>query len=200
MAEQWLHDPDNLKSGAKLRVRMIKLWGDMGEANKAVKLADIYMRIGPDKHIAAMYAADACRTAGRTADAMKLYQQVIDMPAGGANQGGVDRTKNRARASLEALKLADLAKVERVADGTYRAASQGYEGPVEVEVTVASRKIEAVRVTQHREKQFYSAINDVPTQIVAKQSVQGVDATSKATMTAEAIINATAKALASGAK
>jgi uncharacterized protein with FMN-binding domain len=87
-----------------------------------------------------------------------------------------------------------------VADGTYRAASGGYEGPVEVEVAVAAGKIESVRVTQHREKQFYSALTDVPNQIIAKQSVQGVDATSRATITAEAIINASAKALASGAK
>ena len=36
----------------------------------------------------------------------------------------------------------------------------------------------------------------VPAQIIAKQSVKGVEATSRATITGEAIINATAKALA----
>ena len=40
----------------------------------------------------------------------------------------------------------------------------------------------------------------VPAQIIAKQGVKGVDATSRATITGEAIINATAKALAQGAK
>ena len=200
MAETWLHDPDNLKNGAKIRVRMIKTWGLMGETNKAIKLADIYMRVGSDKHVALLYAADACRTAARPADAMKLYQQLIDMPAGAANPNGVNRVKERAKASLEAVKLAELAKVERVADGAYRASSQGYTGPVEVEVAVAAGKIADVRITQHTEKQFYSALTDVPSQIIAKQSVQGVEATSRATMTGEAIINATAKALASGAK
>jgi len=55
-------------------------------------------------------------------------------------------------------------------------------------------------VTKPTEKQFYSAMNDTTTKILAKQSVRGVDATSGATITSEAIINATAKALASGAK
>jgi uncharacterized protein with FMN-binding domain len=54
-------------------------------------------------------------------------------------------------------------------------------------------------VTKHKEKQFYSALSDIPRQIIKKQSVKGVDATSRATITAEAVINATAKALASGA-
>ena len=87
-----------------------------------------------------------------------------------------------------------------VADGSYRAASQGYEGPVEVEVAVTDHKITAVRVTNHKEKQFYSALDDVPRQIIAKNGVKGIEATSRATITGEAIINASAKALASGAK
>ena len=41
---------------------------------------------------------------------------------------------------------------------------------------------------------------DTPAKIIAKQGVKGVDATSNATITSEAIINGTAKALASGAK
>ena len=80
------------------------------------------------------------------------------------------------------------------------AESLGYEGPIEVEVKVQYGRIEAVEVTKHKEKQYYSALRDVPQQIIAKQGVKGVDATSKATITAEAVINAAAKALAQGAK
>jgi uncharacterized protein with FMN-binding domain len=43
-------------------------------------------------------------------------------------------------------------------------------------------------------------MRDVPEQIIAKQGVKGVDATSRATITGNAIINATAKALAEAAK
>jgi uncharacterized protein with FMN-binding domain len=88
--------------------------------------------------------------------------------------------------------------VKKVADGSYRALSLGYEGPIEVEVTVRAGRIEDVKVTKHKEKQFYAALTDTPEQIIRKQSVKGVDATSRATITSEAIINASAKALRAG--
>jgi uncharacterized protein with FMN-binding domain len=202
MAEALLVDPDNLRVGkTKITVGMIKVWGIMGEPEKAVKLADLYVRTGGQANaIVYLHAADACRTGGRLQDAMRLYQQVIDTPPPMKNPAAGEKLKARARTNLEAIKLFELSDVSRVADGSYRAASQGYEGPVEVEVAVAAGKIESVKVTQHREKQFYSALTDVPSQIIAKQSVKGVDATSRATITGEAIINASAKALASGAK
>jgi uncharacterized protein with FMN-binding domain len=100
---------------------------------------------------------------------------------------------------MEALKLFELADVKRVRDGTYKESSLGYEGQVEVSVSVRGGTIQTVKVTDHKEKQYYSSLADVPQQIIAKQGVKGVDATSRATITAEAIINATAKALAKGA-
>jgi uncharacterized protein with FMN-binding domain len=101
---------------------------------------------------------------------------------------------------VEAIKSFELSDPTRVPNGTYKSSSQGYEGPVEVAVTVKTGKIESVRVTQHREKQFYSAMTDTPAKIIAKQSVKGVDTVSNATITSEAIINATAKALAAAKK
>jgi uncharacterized protein with FMN-binding domain len=76
----------------------------------------------------------------------------------------------------------------------------GYAGPIEVAVTVQSGRIASVEIAKHQEKQFYSAINDTTAKIVKQQGVKGVDATSSATLTSEAIINATAKALASGVR
>jgi len=64
-----------------------------------------------------------------------------------------------------------------------------------VAVTVRNHRITNVKVTRHVEKQYYSSLTDIPNQIIAKQSVRGIDATSSATITAEAIINAVAKAL-----
>ncbi|MDA1162559.1 MAG: FMN-binding protein, partial [Planctomycetota bacterium] len=60
--------------------------------------------------------------------------------------------------------------------------------------------IKSVTVTRHREKQYYSSLTDTPRKILARQGVAGIDATSSATITSEAIINATAKALANGMK
>jgi uncharacterized protein with FMN-binding domain len=65
---------------------------------------------------------------------------------------------------------------------------------------VQAGRIEEVTVTKHKEKQFYASITETPAAIILKQSVKGVDATSRATITSEAIITATAKALQAGAK
>lgn len=173
----------------------IKLLGDMGETDRAVKMAEYYA-----DHDAWLLAGDACRLAGRLTEAQAFYEKVINTPATGQNPNRVKRTTGRAQASLDAIKRFELADVSKVADGTYQDSSIGYEGQVEVSVTVRGKKIEDVKIMKHKEKQYYSALTDVPTQIIAKQSVKGVDATSRATITGEAIINATAKALAQGAK
>ena len=94
----------------------------------------------------------------------------------------------------------ELCDVKKIPNGAYKASSLGYEGQIEVEVVVTDKRIESVRVTQHKEKQFYNAIDETPKRIIAKQGVKGVDATSSATITSEAIINASAKALAAAAK
>jgi uncharacterized protein with FMN-binding domain len=196
MAETLLTDPDNQRTGSnEINPAMIKMWGDMGETSKAIKLTDWYVKIGGQPHMAYILAGDACRIAGRYQEALRYYQKVVDTPGSG-NQGRIDQSKRRAQASLDAIKLFELLNVSKVADGIYKASSRGYEDDIEVEVAVASGKIESVKVTKHREKQFYSALTDVPAQIINKNGVKGVDATSRATITGEAIINATAKALA----
>lgn len=177
-----------------LQLDTIKLLGDMGETDRAVEMAEQF-----DEHDAWLLAGDACRLAGRLPEAQAFYEKVINTPAAGQQAQRMKRTQGRAQASLDALKLYELADISKVADGTYKDSSLGYEGQVEVSVKVKNKKIEDVKVTQHKEKQYYSALTDVPAQILSKQGVKGVDATSRATITGEAIINATAKALAQGA-
>lgn len=192
---------DLLKKQSVSYYSAIKLLADMGNTNEAQQLADRIAKLSnaqPD--IAYLYAADGFRVAGKYPLAMQYYQKVLDVPAKDPGKGRVERNHRRAQASLEAIKLFELSDVSKVADGTYQDESLGYEGPVRVEVVVAGGKIESVKVVQHREKQYYSSINDTPAKIIAKQGVKGVDSTSSATITSEAIINATAKALASGAK
>jgi len=179
----------------------IKLWADMGEIDKALKLCEDEIA-KPDGEIASAYlmAGDVCRTAGRYQDALAYYQKLVTLKFPGQPTGWQNRCINRARASIEAIKVFELSDVTKVPDGVYKANSIGYEAQVFVEVTVKNKRIEAVNVTQHREKQFYSALTDTPRKIIDKQSVKGVDATSNATITSEAIINSTAKALAAAVK
>lgn len=175
-----------------------KLLGDLGDTEKAIKMA---MDEEDSQGYAFLAAGDACRHVGRYDEALKYYQKVIAIPVPAQNPPG-RLVKNRARAdaNVAAIKSFELSDPAKVPDGTYKSSSQGYEAPVEVAVTVRSGKIESVKVVQHREKQFYSAMTDTPAKIISKQSVKGVDTTSNATITSEAIINATAKALASAAK
>ena len=192
---------DLLKKQSVSYYGSIKLLADMGNTQEAQQLADrIAKAPGGAPDMAYLYAADGFRLAGRFPQAMQYYQKVLDLPAKDPGKGRIERNQKRAQASLEAIKLFELSDVSKVADGAYQDESLGYEGPVRVEVVVAGGRIESVRVVQHREKQYYSSINDTPPKIIAKQGVKGVDSTSSATITSEAIINATAKALASGAK
>ena len=54
------------------------------------------------------------------------------------------------------------------------------------------------RKNDTRTKAEVEALTDTPNQIIEKQGLKGVDATTSATITSEAIISATAKTLASG--
>ena len=188
---------DHLRKLKSIPYDAIKLLADMGEAPEALRLVEsIAKNPNNQLHFAYLYGGDACRVAGRYAEAVKYYEKVLAIAAEGQQKGQIDRCQKRAAESLAAIKLFELLDVQKIADGKYRSSAIGYEGPIEVEVSVAGGKIDAVRITQHREKQFYSAMTDTPAKIIAKQGVKGVDATSSATITSEAIINATAKALA----
>jgi uncharacterized protein with FMN-binding domain len=175
----------------------IKLLGDLGETDAAVKLGEAFAKTG-QASTSFLYAGDACRVAGRLDDAEKYYRRAIaGIPKAEANKPHRKRDKARAQASIAAIKFYTL-DPKNVRDGKYSASSIGYEAPVHVEVVVSGGRIESVKVTRHREKQYYSSLTDTPRKILAKQGVSGIDATSSATITSEAIINATAKALADG--
>jgi uncharacterized protein with FMN-binding domain len=192
---------EHLKKIRSVPYDAIKLWADMGEIQQSLTIVDQALKSPNGQlHFTYLYAADACRVAGKYKEAIGYYEKVLEVPSPDKDKGQIARCHDRATASLEALKLFELSDIKKVADGTYESESIGYEGPVRVEVVVQAGRIESVRVVQHREKQFYSALTDTPAKIITKQGIKGIDATSSATITSEAIINATAKALASGAK
>ena len=82
----------------------------------------------------------------------------------------------------------------------YGTRAQDITGTMRDEAKVAGGKIVALSVTSHTEKQFYAALTDTPKQIMDKQGIQDIDGTSGATITSQAIIHASARALAQGAK
>jgi uncharacterized protein with FMN-binding domain len=177
----------------------IKLYAELGDLPAALKLAEAYARSGY-QDMSWLAAGDACRSSGKFKEAVAYYEKVIAIKPEGKTKDRIERTQNRARANLAAVQLFELSDPAKVPDGTYEAESLGYEAMVRTQIVVKSGKITSVKVIQHREKQYYSSISDTSAKIIAKNGVKGVDATSGATITSEAIINATAKALSEAAK
>jgi uncharacterized protein with FMN-binding domain len=102
--------------------------------------------------------------------------------------------------NIEAIRVFDKLDLKRIPDGKYRGAAPAYAGELQVEVTVQGGRLEDVKVVRHEEKQYYAAMLETPRKIIQEQGVRGVDATTGATITSEAIINATAKALGAALK
>jgi hypothetical protein len=65
MATELLNQP-------RFYLASIKLWGDMGDTDKAIQLAENAGKSYP--HDSVLLAAEACRTAGRNNDAIRYYQ------------------------------------------------------------------------------------------------------------------------------
>ena len=174
----------------------IKLLGTMGDTDAALRQADTFARVARQPHEAWLLAGDICRSTDHFERAIAYYQKVIDGPEA-RNEDYMRRYVGRAQDSIESIKRFELLDISKLKDGVYRGDSLGYEAPIHIAATVQKGRITKLEVTQHREKQYYSAIRDVPEQIIRKQDLKEVDATSRATITAVAIINATAKALTS---
>jgi len=191
LAQQYLSSRTYTAGAA---ARAVKLYGNMGELDEALKMTQ---RIANTKvsYQGFIAAGDALREAGKFEQAIEYYRKVLS-DKNFRNEDYEKRFLARARESIEAIELFERVDVGSVPDGTFKGQSTGYNGQLDVAVTVRDGRIKAVEVTKHREKQFYSAFTDTERSIVKLQTVRGVDGTSAATITSRAIVNATAKALA----
>lgn len=174
---------------------VIQLWAVMGEYATAYRLAQ--QRVSATEDVGWYMYGHTAQLEGKWDKALEAFKRA---EASAQDKSGRDwkQTRTRATAAIQAITLFEKLDLTRVADGTWRDSSTGYTGPVTVEVTVAAKRISSVRVTNHQEKQYYAALDEMPAKIIAKQHVKGVDATMGATITAEAIVYATAKALNQG--
>lgn len=182
----------------RLAPSAIKLLGDMGEVDRAVALAK-QLRNSQAMNEAFLAAGDSLRAANRLDEAVDFYKQVISENRA-RNEEYKQRFHARARGSIEAIQLFDRVDFQNIKDGKYVDQSTGYNGPVKVEATIASGTLTSLKVTSHKEKQFYAALTDTPKQVIEKQSIRKIDGTSGATITSQAIIHATARALSKGSK
>ncbi|HTL51916.1 MAG TPA: FMN-binding protein, partial [Planctomycetota bacterium] len=172
---------------------VIIAWGIFGDIDKALKMAESRMQTNsPD--VGYLLAGDVCRMAGRYDEALKYYDGFLKL------KGNLpQKHKDRAQDGYNTIKYFNMFDLSKVPDGVYKDSGVGYRGPVESVVTVAGHKITDIKIN-HREDQFYSSITDIPARIIEKQTIKGIDACSGATMTSNAIVVGTAKALGNAVK
>lgn len=177
----------------------IKLWSDMDELDTALKLAE--QSKDPRQHGGRYRAAgDALQRHGQFDQALVYYQKVLDtgnrfLPSFMNKNEALKLNQNHAKAAIDSIQIFQLFDVNRLRDGTYTDSAMGYSGPIQVSATVNNRRIDSVEVTQHKEQQYYSSLTDMPAKIINQQDIRDIDATTGATVTADAIRIATAKAL-----
>ncbi len=167
----------------------IKLWSSLGQNALAIRLGKALA--SRRKDVGNLALGNAYRSAGQYDKAIAAYNRVLKVKEGRRSK------KSRKAAKLyielvESMRGLDMAKVP---DGTYTDVSEGYKGQLTVEVVMAGGIISNVKVTKHREDQPYRSIQDIPQQIVETQNLAHVDAITSATVTSNAIISATARAL-----
>ena len=174
---------------------LIKLHADLGSYDTAYRLAQARQTAGED--IGWFMTGYTAQLEGKWDKALAAFKKAA---AADEKRSGRDwkQTVARATAAVQAIELFEKLDLTRIKDGVYKDSSTGYVAPITVAVTVAANRITAVKVVDHKEKQYYAALDEVPAKILAKQHVKDVDATMGATITSEAIVYAAAKALSQG--
>ena len=175
----------------------IKQWSDMGELDRALQLARTSAGYR-DWGAAYRAAGDAYRKHSRYEEAIENYRKVLAVQSISEENLILKHNQDHAGVTIDNIRLFETFDIDKVKEGTYRDSCPAYNGDLVVSVTVEKRRISSVKVLEHQEKQFFSSLTDMPAKIIAAQDFRNVDATTGATVTADAITNAVARALSQG--
>ncbi|MFT8212330.1 MAG: FMN-binding protein [Symbiopectobacterium sp.] len=96
-----------------------------------------------------------------------------------------------------ALLFVASAGVQTYKDGTYTGKAQGKEGEIEVSVNISAGKIANVEVVKHEDTEalMLGVIDNIVPEIVEKQTTEGIDAVTGATMSSTGVLEAAKQAL-----
>jgi len=182
---------------AKLSEKGKPLAGNCWE--KAIALAEASVK---SREWGATYraAGDAYRKFARYDEAVAYYEKTLAVKPPEKKNLILEHNQDHARVSIENIRLFETFDLQKIKDGIYWASVPAYNGELVVSATVAGHIIDKIKVVKHAEKQFYTSITDMPTKIIRAQDFRNVDATTGATVTADAIKNAVARALGQGAE
>jgi len=155
-------------------------WDVLHRAKMNDKLGDVYAGLGNTEK-----ATEHYRTA------IELFPKVMVKNI----RPFAQRYARKTEAKLELLTRKTL-DISKLADGVYRGGSIGYGGPIQLDVTVKGGRIADIKV-EHKERIDQGASKIAPRQIIERQALK-VDAISGATVTVQAVVEATYRALTEG--
>jgi len=92
---------------------IIRLWAEMGEFDKAIKLAEEKARFGA-ADAGYLAAGDVCRLRGDSKRALAYYEKVLVTVSTNSREGDAKHNKERARANIEAVKCFDSLDLSRI--------------------------------------------------------------------------------------
>jgi len=132
---------------------------------------------------------------GDTDQAREHYTKAAELYPKSKQPYGRHLLVRRAAKVRRKIDLLDMGAIKpgKLANGKYSGASLGYTGPLSVIVTVRGGRITDITV-RHTEKIHQNCTRIIPQRIVDSQSLK-VDAVSGATVTSQAIVDATLQAL-----
>ncbi|PCJ61240.1 MAG: hypothetical protein COA79_06575 [Planctomycetota bacterium] len=169
---------------------LIRLLTNMKEYERAIKLKKRRMRRWPGTTRLAL--AQLFRKKNELEKSIDHLNQILELKS--RNKNRYKKIKILAKENLMAIQRYQKIEKNKLPDGIYYGSSLGFdEKSLTVEVKIKDNKFTSIIVKDHKEKQFYSSLVDIPSQILKSQSLQSVDAISGATLTSDAILNATIK-------
>jgi uncharacterized protein with FMN-binding domain len=173
-----------------------------GESAKAIEVLNVAMERlpGPPWRIAREadvhdVLGDVYADMGDLAQARQHYEKAVALYPTSNQPFGRQELHRRAAKVQAKVDLLDRRAIEsgQLRDGIYAGKSLGYNGDVELTVTIKSGKIADIQV-KHEEKIDLGATVIIPERIIAKQSLK-VDGISGATVTYDALVDAAFQAL-----
>ena len=176
-------------------------YGHFGEYGKAVETLKVAMAHLPTDHWRIARQADVhdtwgdlCASSGDKAGARRHYVKAMELYPKSTQPWGrhlLARRVATVKAKLDLL--TEQLGVKGIPDGSYRGSSLGYAGPLTVTVAVRNGRITDLKV-KHKEKIHQNATEIIPRRIIEAQSLK-VDAITGATVTCQAIVEASLQAL-----
>ena len=181
---------------------LASLYAQYGEHQRALdtlndamqRLPDPPWRINAEANIHDKLG-DAYAAKGDVEKATEHYREAIRLfPTSNQPYGRhlLHRNAAKVQAKLDLLGIKTL-DITQLKDGVYRGTSLGYAKDINATVTLRGGKITDIQL-RHEEKIEQGACKSVPRQIIERQSLQ-VDAVTGATVTVQAIVEATYRAL-----